>query len=256
MRLLEIVRGHATSPDVLATCLKLSKCLNKVCVVSGNAFGFIGNRIYSAYRRQCEFMLEEGATPQQVDASLEAFGFAMGPFAVADLSGLDIAWRMRQSLAATRDPKARYVRIPDMLCEAGRLGRKTGAGYYRYEQPERKRQHDPAVDEILSQARAAKGIAPRTLTDEEIVRRVMLSMANEAAQVLQEKVAARSGDIDVVLTNGYGFPKPEGGAVFWAQDRGAEELEKDLDWLAERSGPGFIRGDVRELFPSATSEEN
>jgi 3-hydroxyacyl-CoA dehydrogenase len=250
MRLLEIVRGAGTSPEVLATCLQLAKRLKKTSVISANAFGFIGNRIYSAYRRQCEFMIEEGATPQQVDTALEAFGFAMGPFAVADLSGLDIAWRMRQNLAATRDPSARYVQIPDMLCELGRLGQKAGAGYYRYGQTGGKREADPAVDEILSAARKAKGIVARTLCDQEIVRRVLLTMANEAALVLQEEVAERGSDIDVVLVNAYGFPKWEGGPVFWAQNLGFDELEKGVNWLAEVSGPGFVRGDLRQLFPS------
>jgi len=248
MRLLEIVRGRATSPDVLATCLQLAKRLKKTSIVSANAFGFVGNRIYAAYRRQCEFMLEEGATPEQVDTAVEAFGFAMGPFAVADMSGLDIAWRMRQSLAHNRDPEARYVQIPDMLCEAGRLGQKAGAGYYKYEQPAGKRQSDSAVDAVLERARTAAGIVPRSLSSEEITKRVLLTMANEASLVLQEKVAQRASDIDVVLINGYGFPKWEGGPVFWAQERGAAELEKDLDWLAELSGPGFIRGNPQHLI--------
>ena len=175
----------------------------------------------------------------------------MGPFAVADLSGLDIAWRMRQSLAVARDPTARYVQIPDMLCELGRLGQKTGSGYYKYDQAGGKRQPDPAVDEILAKARAAKGIVPRTLCEQEMVKRVLLTMANEAALVLQEKVAERASDIDVVLVNAYGFPKWEGGPVLWAQDLGAEELERGMNWLAEVSGPGFIRGDVKQLFRSA-----
>lgn len=253
MRLLEIVRGTSTSPEVLATCVQLGKRLRKTSVISANAFGFIGNRIYAAYRRQCEFMLEEGATPQQVDSALEAFGFAMGPFAVGDLSGLDIAWRMRQSLAGKRDPNARYVRIPDMLCEAGRLGQKTGAGYYQYGQERGRRQPDPAVEDILAKARTEKGIEPRTLSDDEIVRRVLLSMVNETALLLQENVAERASDIDVVMVNGYGFPKWEGGPTFWAQERGISELERDLDWLAELSGPGFVRGDIRQLFPSSAS---
>jgi 3-hydroxyacyl-CoA dehydrogenase len=250
MRLLEVVRGRATSPDVLATCLQLAKRLNKISVVSANAFGFVGNRIYAAYRRQCEFMLEEGATPEQVDTALEAFGFAMGPFAVADMSGLDIAWRMRQSLTSTRDPEARYVQIPDMLCEAGRLGQKTGAGYYKYEQEGGRRQPDPAVDTVLEQARTAAGIVPRAFSPDEITRRVLLTMVNEAALVLQQRVAQRASDIDVALVHGYGFPTWEGGPVFWAQERSAAELEKDLDWLAGLSGPGFIRGNPQQLISS------
>jgi 3-hydroxyacyl-CoA dehydrogenase len=252
MRLLEVVRGKVTAPDVLATSLQLAKRLKKLPVVSGNAFGFIGNRIYSAYRRQCEFMLEEGASPQQVDAALEAFGFAMGPFAVGDMSGLDIAWRMRQSLAASRDPHARYVDIADRLCEAGRLGQKTSAGYYRYDKAGAPRQADPIVEKIIDEARAAKSITPRSLTDDEITKRAVLSMLNEAALLLNEGVAQRASDIDVVLVNGYGFPKWEGGPVFWARERGWEELEKEVDWLADLSGPGFVRGDVRQLFPSTS----
>jgi 3-hydroxyacyl-CoA dehydrogenase len=253
MRLLEVVRGAATSPDVLATSLQLAKRLRKIPVVSANAFGFIGNRIYAAYRRQCEFMLEEGASPQQVDSALEAFGFAMGPFAVGDMSGLDIAWRMRQSLAATRDPLARYVHIPDRLCEAGRFGQKAGAGYYRYEAPGGPRQADPVVDQVIDEARAAKGILPRSISEQEITRRALLSMVNEAALLLQEGVAQRASDIDVVMVSGYGFPKWEGGPVFWARDRGADELAKDLDWFAGLSGPGFIRGDLRPLLPAQES---
>jgi 3-hydroxyacyl-CoA dehydrogenase len=248
MRLLEIVRGAATSSDVLASCLQLAKALRKVAVVSGNAFGFIGNRIYAAYRRQCEFIIEEGASPQAVDAALEAFGFAMGPFAVADMSGLDIAWRMRQSTAATRDPQARYVHIPDRLCEAGRLGQKAGRGYYRYDAPGAPRQADPAVDQIIAEARAAKGIIARELPAEEITRRVLLTMVNEAALLLGEGVAQRASDVDVVLVNGYGFPKWEGGPVFWARERGADQLAADIERLALVSGPGFLRGDVRHLF--------
>jgi len=251
--LLEIVRGAATSPDALVTCLQVAKRLRKISVLSSNAFGFIGNRIYAAYRRQCEFMLEEGASPQQIDSALEAFGFAMGPFAVGDMSGLDIAWRMRQSLAATRDPIARYVYISDMLCESGRLGQKSGAGYYRYEHAGGSRQTDGAVDAIIDQARAAKGVVPRALSDEEITRRALLSMINEAALLLEEKVAEHASDVDVVMVNGYGFPKWEGGPVFWARERGVEALEQDLDWLAEMSGLGFSRCDVRYLYPSTNT---
>jgi len=253
MRLLEVVRGAETAPEVLATSLQLAKRLKKLPVISGNAFGFIGNRIYAAYRRQCEFMLEEGAAPQQVDAALEVFGFAMGPFAVGDMSGLDIAWRMRQSQAATRDPNARYVRIPDMLCEAGRLGQKTGAGYYRYEKAGAPRQVDAAVDEIIVAARAEKGMTPRSLSDDEITKRALLAMINEAALLLREGIAQRASDIDVVLVNGYGFPKWEGGPMFWAAERGAEQLEKDVDWLAGVSGPGFVRSDVKQLFGKVQS---
>lgn len=248
MRLVEVVRGADSVADALATGLAVAKRMRKMPVVTANAFGFIGNRIYAAYRRQCEFMIEEGAWPAEVDAALETFGFAMGPFAVADLSGLDIAWRMRQSQAATRDPAARYVHIPDRLCEAGRLGRKTGAGYYRYPAEGKGREIDPAVHDIVAAERAAKGVVPRALGSEEIQRRALLAMANEAALLLGEGVAQHAGDVDLALVNGYGFPRWEGGVVFWARERGREALAADLDELARLSGPGFVRGDVIHLF--------
>jgi len=252
MKLMEVVRGKVSAPDALATGLAVGRTLKKLPVLTGNAFGFVGNRLYAAYRRQCEFMVEEGAAPEQVDAALEAFGFAMGPFAVADLSGLDIAWRMRQAQASTRNPAARYVHIADRLCEAGRLGRKRGAGYYRYAQGTSRPQVDPAVAELIAQARRDKGVAPRALGAEEIKRRVMLTLVNEAALLLAEGVAERATDVDVVLVNGYGFPRWEGGPVFWARERGAAALQTDLDELAAQSGPGFVRGDVRHLL-GATS---
>ncbi len=248
MKLMEVVRGKASAHDALATGLGFGKRLKKLPVLTGNAFGFIGNRLYAAYRRQCEFMIEEGAWPEQVDAALQAFGFAMGPFAVADLSGLDIAWRMRQAQATTRDPKARYMHIPDRLCEAGRLGRKTGAGYYRYPEGSKGTQVDEAVHLLIEQCRTAKGITPRELNDDEIMRRALLAIVNEAAQLLAEGVAERATDVDVVMVNGYGFPRWEGGPVFWARERGAAALQEDMHWLAGLSGPGFVAGDMHHLL--------
>ncbi|GAA0769874.1 3-hydroxyacyl-CoA dehydrogenase NAD-binding domain-containing protein [Ideonella azotifigens] len=248
MKLMEVVRGKASALDALATGLSIGRALKKLPVLTGNAFGFVGNRLYAAYRRQCEFMVEEGAAPEQVDAALEAFGFAMGPFAVADLSGLDIAWRMRQAQVATREPAARHVHIADRLCEAGRLGRKTGAGYYRYPEGASRPQIDPAVTELIAKARSDKGIVPRELGAAEIQRRVMLTLVNEAALLLAEGVAERATDVDVVLVNGYGFPRWEGGPVFWARERGAAALQADLRELAAWSGPGFVPGDVQHVL--------
>ena len=246
MKLLEIVRGRETSRETLATALAFAKRLGKLPVVSANAWGFIGNRIHSQYRRQCEFMLEEGATPQQVDAAMEAFGYAMGPFKVADLSGLDIAWRIRKSqLAANkgvRDPGVRSVDFPDTLCEMGRFGRKTGAGYYRYSPDGKSPIPDPEVVDVIERSSATKGIVRRPFTDDEIQRRALLTMVNEASRLLAEGVAARPSDVDVVMANGYGFPRSEGGPVHWARQRDPVDLDRDLDWLARASGPGFIRG--------------
>lgn len=239
MKLLEVIRGAETHADVLATGMTLGKTLRKVPVLCGNAFGFIGNRIYNAYRRQCEFMLEDGAWPEQVDQALSDFGFAMGPFAVADLSGLDIAWRMRRAQAATRDPRERHVPVLERLCEQGRLGQKSGAGYYRYSDGQRAPETDATVRDLIVQASAARGIPRRTLTPEEIQRRALLAMVNEAACLFADGVATRPSDIDVVLVQGYGFPRWEGGPVFWARQQERARLASELDRLAEEGGHGM-----------------
>lgn len=214
MRLVEVVDCAATAPEVLATALAFAKKLGKLPVVCGVTEGFIGNRIYSAYRREAEFMVEDGAAPEDVDAALEAYGFPMGIFTVNDMAGLEIAWALRKRRAATRDPKARYVEIPDRLCEAGRFGRKTGRGWYDYATGERK--VDPAVTALIEAARAAKDIAPRSFTAEEIVTRLLKAMADEGQELLSEGIAARSSDIDLVMINGYGFPAHKGGPMFVA----------------------------------------
>lgn len=248
MKLLEVVRGAQTAPDVLATGNALGKALRKMPVLCGNRFGFIGNRIYNAYRMQCEFMLEDGAWPEDVDRALEGFGFAMGPFAVADLSGLDIAWRMRRARAATRDPRERYVPILDRLCEQGRLGRKSGRGYYVYENGKQVRATDAEVRAVIEQASAERGIERRPLAPDEIVRRALLAMVNEAALLLAEGVAQRAGDIDVVLVQGYGFPRWQGGPVFWARQWNRTSLDAELQHLGEAVGFGFVAGDLARLL--------
>ncbi len=248
MKLLEVVRGAQTAPDVLATGMALGRTLRKMPVLCGNAFGFIGNRIYNAYRKQCEFMLEDGAWPEDVDNALTGMGFAMGPFAVADLSGLDIAWRMRKAQATTRDPRERYVSILDQLCEQGRLGRKTGAGYYTYTDGKAAKTTDATVRGIIEQASAARGISRQSLTAEQICRRALLAMVNEAALLLAEGVAARASDIDVVLVQGYGFPRWEGGPVFWARQQDRAALARDLQALAQEAGFGFRLGDLNGLL--------
>jgi 3-hydroxyacyl-CoA dehydrogenase len=212
MRLLEVVRCSKTAPDVLATGLAVARKLRKLPVVTGVTEGFIGNRIFSAYRREAEFLLEDGALPHEVDAALEDYGFPMGLFAVYDMAGLEIAWARRKRQAATRDPSARYVEIADTLCEAGRLGQKTGRGWYAY--PEGKRTIDPEVTAIIEAARAKKGITPRTFPKSEIVGRMLAAMALEGEALLTEGIAARASDIDLVMINGYGFPAHKGGPMF------------------------------------------
>ncbi|WP_281977788.1 3-hydroxyacyl-CoA dehydrogenase NAD-binding domain-containing protein [Pseudorhizobium flavum] len=214
MRLLEVVRCARTTPDVLATGLAVARRLRKLAIVTGVTEGFIGNRIFSAYRREAEFLLEDGALPHEIDAALEDYGFPMGLFAVYDMAGLEIAWARRKRQAAKRDPSERYVEIADRLCEAGRLGQKAGRGWYAY--PEGKRQVDPVVTEIIVQCRASKGITPRSFTATEIVGRLLAAMAAEGRKLLEDGIAARESDIDLVMINGYGFPAHKGGPMFVA----------------------------------------
>jgi 3-hydroxyacyl-CoA dehydrogenase len=217
MRLLEVVNCNKTAPDVLATTLALAKRLGKLPIVSGVTEGFIGNRIFSAYRREAEYMLEDGASPQEIDAALEAYGFPMGPFAVFDMAGLEIAWARRKRQAATRDPAERYVVIPDRLCEAGRFGQKTGLGWYAY--PDGKRTVDPTVTDIIETARAEKNITPKHFLADEIVSGLLKAMTTEGDALLSEGIAARASDIDLVMINGYGFPASKGGPMFAAGRR-------------------------------------
>lgn len=214
MRLVEVVDCAKTAPDVLASALAFVRRLGKLPVVCGVTEGFIGNRIFSAYRREAEFMLEDGALPHEIDAALEAYGFPMGIFAVNDMAGLDIAWARRKRLAATRNPAERYVEIADRLCEAGRLGRKTGLGWYAY--PDGERTSDSAVTAMIEAARAAKNIVPRAFTAQEITARLLKAMVDEGTALLAEGIAARPGDIDLVMINGYGFPAHKGGPMFAA----------------------------------------
>jgi 3-hydroxyacyl-CoA dehydrogenase len=248
MKLLEVVRGTQTAPDVLATSMALGRTLKKIPVQTGNAFGFIGNRIYNAYRKQCEFMLEDGALPEEVDAALEDFGFAMGPFKVADLSGLDIAWRMRKAQAATRDPRERYVGILDALCEQGRLGRKADAGYYTYTDGKIAKSTDAVVRHIIEAASSSRGITRRCLMPDEIQRRALLAMVNEAALLLAEGVAARASDVDVVLVQGYGFARWQGGPIFWARQQDRAALQEEMQALSRQSGWGFVLADLEPLL--------
>lgn len=237
MRLLEVVNAARTAPDVLATALAVGKKLRKLSVVVGVCDGFIGNRIYSIYRKQCEYMLEDGALPHEVDAALESLGFPMGLFAVNDLSGLDIAWMRRKRLAATRDPRERYAAIADTLCEMRRLGQKSGAGWYRY--VDGKREVDPAVTALIEAFSQTKGIFRRPISATEMQARVHAAMVNEGAKILAEGIAQRSSDIDLVMINGYGYPSWRGGPMFEADRIGLDKVLAEARRMAERDGFGW-----------------
>lgn len=227
MKLLEIIYIPKTSPTILARSLALVKRLGKQPVIAANKEGFIGNRVYAAYRRHAEYLLEDGALPQDVDEAMEAYGMAMGIFAVSDVSGLDIAYAMRRRQDATRDPAMRYVKIPDILVEMNRLGRKTKSGWYGYDDAG-KRRVDPVVTAVITKARVDRGILPRGFTVAEIQRRLLAVMANEAAALLMDGVAQRASDIDVAFVNGYGFPRTKGGPAWAADAVGLEAVLEEL----------------------------
>lgn len=248
MKLVEVVRTKTASTEALATALAVAKKLRKLPVVARVCEGFIGNRIYAAYRRECEILLEEGAYPEEVDAALVAFGFAMGPFAVGDLSGLDIAWRTRKRLAASRDPREKYVPILDRLCEMGRLGVKAGAGWYSYTKGGQGRAADAVVHEVIDQVSKEKGIERRQFAEQTIQSRALCAIVNEAALVLEDGIAERPGDIDLVLVNGYGFPADRGGPLFWAGRQPRDELDRILQDVSNDIGFGFRRGDLDRVL--------
>ena len=215
MKLLELVVSDTAAPDVLATGLALGKKLRKITVPAGVCDGFIGNRIMSAYRRECDYMIEDGALPEQVDAAMTGFGFPMGIFAMQDLAGLDIAWAMRKRQAATRPADQRYVEIADRLCEQGRLGRKTGKGWYDYSS-NKAGEPDPEVTALIEAESARRGIARTDFTQEQIMERILGVMQREGAAILDEGIAQSADTIDVVMVNGYGFPRWRGGPMYLA----------------------------------------
>ena len=223
MRLLEVVRGRKTAKDVLATTMKLGKTLKKVAVVSGVCDGFIGNRMLEKYGQQSLFLLDEGASPQQVDAALTAWGMAMGPFTMYDMAGNDIGWEIRKRRYQER-PDFVYSRIADRVCEQGRFGQKTGKGFYKYEAGNRKPIPDPEVDQILASYRKELGIKTRSISDDEIVERCIYALVNEGARILQEGIALRASDIDMVYLAGYGFPPYRGGPMFYADTVGLPKV--------------------------------
>ena len=219
MKLLEVVRGAATAKDVLATVMALAKKIRKTAVVSGVCDGFIGNRMIEQYSRQAGFLLDEGCSPAQIDRAAEKFGFAMGPFRMGDLAGNDIGWAIRKRRTLEK-PNLRYSKSADLLCELGRFGQKTQAGWYDYQVGKRDAIPSPVVAEMLDQHRAALGIAPRQISDDEIVHRLVYSLVNEAAHLLEEGIAQRASDVDMVYLTGYGFPLWRGGPMCYADQVG------------------------------------
>jgi 3-hydroxyacyl-CoA dehydrogenase len=231
MKLLEVVRGEKTAKDVLATVMALAKKIKKTAVVSGVCDGFIGNRMIEQYSRQAGFLLDEGATPQQVDRVVEKFGFAMGPFRMGDLAGNDIGWAIRKRRYVEK-PNLRYPKTADLLCELGRFGQKTGAGWYDYQAGKRDALPSKLVEDMIAKHRAELGITPRKISDDEIVHRLVYSLVNEAAKILEEGIASKASDIDMVYLTGYGFPLWRGGPMRYADEQGLFNVVQTMNKFA------------------------
>lgn len=244
MKLLEVVRGDATAKDVLATVMAIAKKIRKTAVVSGVCDGFIGNRMIEQYIRQALFMLEEGALPAQVDRAIERFGFAMGPFRMSDLAGNDIGWAIRKR-RYQEQPDLHYSKIADRLCEQGRFGQKTGAGWYDYVPGERKAKPSALVDEMVVAYSKERGIERRQIGDDEIVERLVFALANEGAKILEEKIASKASDIDMVYLTGYGFPLWRGGPMLYADTVGLYNVERAI-----RRYAAGANGDAWRIAPS------
>ena len=236
MKLVENVRGERTSAQTIATVMKLSKTLGKIGALVGVCDGFVGNRMLYAYRRQADFLLEEGALPAQVDKAIYDFGLPMGPYQMADLTGLDVSWRVRKAQAPTRPAHLRYSPIADRICEMGRYGQKTGAGWYRYEEGSRVPIPDPTIHDLIAGVSEELGIARRAIADDEIVPRCLYPLVNEGAKILDEGLALRASDIDVIWMHGYGFPRYRGGPMFWADLVGLRTVYDTMSRLHDEHG--------------------
>ncbi len=232
MKLLEVVRGAKTAKDVLATVMQLGKKIRKTCVVSGVTDGFIGNRMIEQYSRQAGYLLEEGATPQQVDKAMEKFGMAMGPFRMGDLAGNDVGWYIRKRRYVEK-PDIRYSKTADLLCEMGRFGQKTGAGWYDYQPGKRDAIPSKVVTDMIEKHRAELGITPRKISDEEIVQRLVYALVNEGAKIVEEGIAMRASDIDMVYLTGYGFPLFRGGPMHYADQQGLFNVVQSMKRFAQ-----------------------
>jgi 3-hydroxyacyl-CoA dehydrogenase len=255
MKLLEVVRGKDTAAATIAATVALGERLGKVPIVVGNCDGFVGNRMLLGYKREAEFIVLAGATPARVDAALEGFGFAMGPFAVSDLAGIDIGFRAKQErIKRGAAPPFAVSDIPDAMVAADRLGQKNGRGYYRYDTGDRKRYADPAVDAILASERERARVAPREPSDDEIVERCAYALVNEGARILGEGVAESADDIDTIWTNGYGFPKARGGPMRYATEIGLARVLASIEAFAETDrafwnpAPALVKAATRGSF--------
>jgi len=235
MRLLEIVRGKASSKEVIATCMQLSKKLGKVGVLVGNCRGFVGNRMFHPYRREAQFLAEEGASVEAVDKALYDFGMAMGPLATGDLAGLDVGWRIRKEYRHLEKPGVRQPIAEDQLCEQGRYGQKTGAGWYKYD-AERRPVPDPQVADLVRKCAAEAGIKQRQISSEEIVERCIYALVNEGARILEEGYALRAVDIDIIYINGYGFPAYRGGPMWYADTVGVKKVFERISEFHRQHG--------------------
>lgn len=235
MRLLEIVRGKRTSKEVIASCMQLSKKLGKVGVLVGNCRGFVGNRMFHQYGREAVFLVEEGATPQAVDQALYDFGMALGPLATGDLAGLDVGWRIRKEYRHLEKTGVRQPIVGDRICELGRYGQKTGAGWYKYDE-NRRAVADPEMNEMVREWAIEAGIPQRDIPAEEIVERCVYALVNEGARILEEGIAARAVDIDIIYVNGYGFPSYRGGPMWYADSLGLKSVYQRICELHSRHG--------------------
>jgi 3-hydroxyacyl-CoA dehydrogenase len=236
MRLLEIVRGKETSPQVIATSMALAKTIAKVGVLVGNCFGFVGNRMFGPYLREAQFLVEEGARVEEVDTAMVAFGMALGPLAVADLAGLDVGWRIKNEIRHLIPKDLRQPLVADVLYERGRYGQKTGAGWYRYPDGSRVPMPDPEVQQLVEESARQAGIARRSISSEEIVERIVYALINEGAKILAEGIALRAVDIDIIYIYGYGFPAYRGGPMWYADAVGIKTVYERICEFEQQHG--------------------
>ena len=238
MKLLEVVRADQTAEEVIVTFMRLAKTIGKIPVLVGVCHGFVGNRMLKGYARQAQLLLLEGATPEQVDNTMQAWGMAMGPLAVGDLAGLDIGYRSRRDQGIA--PRSQLeTALPDTLVEMERLGQKSGAGYYRYDPDTRRRQADPEVEALVEDLARKWGVTRRPIGEQEIIDRLVLALVNEGAAIVDEGIASRPGDVDVVYLNGYGFPRWRGGPMHYANSLGLDKVLQRLRHYQELSGDDF-----------------